>query len=96
MLASGLMIIGREGTNRLKGEARGALQGLFDGHVLVGCCKMVREFEPEWMIDPAGWSWARVVPNEEPVRLIKPVQPAQVIEFPGSRKSQEFRGRLGG
>jgi hypothetical protein len=57
---------------------------------------MARDFEPEWMIDPAGLWWVRVVPGEEPVRLIEPVEPAQVIEFPRRREYQEFRARPGG
>ncbi len=58
--------------------------------------QMARDFEPEWMIDPAGWWWVRVVANEEPVLLIEPVEPAQVVEFPRRREHEEIRARQDG
>ncbi len=54
--------------------------------------KMPRDFEPEWMIDPAGWWWVRVVPDEEPVRPNRTGEVAQIIEFPRSQKSRAGQG----
>jgi len=45
---------------------------------------MRRDFEPIWMIDPAGNWWVKIG-DEQPTQLIEPEASAEVIKFPANQ-----------